>query len=182
MTRDKAQSAASPAATLVGLGAIVLWSVLALLTASAGAIPPFELAALTFAIGGGLGLVYAASRGRLAALIQPWPVWMVGIGGLFGYHALYFAALEPRAAGRGEPDRLSLAAADRAVLGAAARRAAASRATSSARRSASPARRRCSPARRAASPARSIRACCRATRWRSPAPSSGRAIRCCRDG
>ena len=66
---------------------------LALLTASAGAIPPFELAALTFAIGGGLGLVYAAARGRLAALIQPWPVWAVGIGGLFGYHALYFAAL-----------------------------------------------------------------------------------------
>ncbi len=93
MSREKAQSAASPAATLVGLGAILLWSVLALLTASAGAIPPFELAALTFAIGGGLGLVYAASRGRLAALIQPWPVWMVGIGGLFGYHALYFAAL-----------------------------------------------------------------------------------------
>ena len=93
MTREKAQSAASPAATLVGLGAIALWSVLALLTASAGAIPPFELAALTFAIGGGLGLVYATLRGRLAALIQPWPVWMVGVGGLFGYHALYFAAL-----------------------------------------------------------------------------------------
>jgi len=93
MTREKAQSAASPAATLVGLGAILLWSVLALLTASAGAIPPFELAALTFAIGGGLGFVYAASRGRLAALVQPWPVWMVGVGGLFGYHALYFLAL-----------------------------------------------------------------------------------------
>jgi drug/metabolite transporter (DMT)-like permease len=93
MTRENAAAPASRAATLVGLGAIALWSVLALLTASAGAIPPFELAALTFAIGGGLGLVYAASRGRLAALIQPWPVWMVGIGGLFGYHALYFAAL-----------------------------------------------------------------------------------------
>ena len=66
---------------------------LALLTASAGAVPPFELAALTFAIGGAFGLVYAAARGRLAALAQPWPVWLVGVGGLFGYHALYFAAL-----------------------------------------------------------------------------------------
>jgi len=93
MTHDAAPSAASPAATFVGLGAIALWSVLALLTASAGAIPPFELAALTFAIGGGFGLAYAAARGRLAALIQPGPVWMVGVGGLFGYHALYFAAL-----------------------------------------------------------------------------------------
>jgi len=62
MTREKAQSAASPAATLVGLGAIALWSVLALLTASAGAIPPFELAALTFSVGGGLGLLYAAAH------------------------------------------------------------------------------------------------------------------------
>ena len=93
MTHDSSTRSASRAATLIGLGAIGLWSVLALLTASAGAVPPFELAALTFAIGGAFGLVYAAARGRLAALAQPWPVWLVGVGGLFGYHALYFAAL-----------------------------------------------------------------------------------------
>ncbi len=93
MTHDSLHRSASRAATLIGLGAIGLWSVLALLTASAGAVPPFELAALTFAIGGACGLVYAAARGRLAALAQPWPVWLVGVGGLFGYHALYFAAL-----------------------------------------------------------------------------------------
>jgi drug/metabolite transporter (DMT)-like permease len=29
----------------------------------------------------------------LCMLAQPWRVWLVGIGGLFGYHALYFAAL-----------------------------------------------------------------------------------------
>jgi drug/metabolite transporter (DMT)-like permease len=83
----------SRAATLIGCLAILLWSALALLTAASGAAPPFELAALTFAIGGGFGLFYAAARGRLSAFIQPWPVWLVGIGGLFGYHALYFAAL-----------------------------------------------------------------------------------------
>ncbi len=93
MTPATESNPASRAATLVGLGAIALWSALALLTASAGAAPPFELAALTFAIGGGCGLVYAAARGRLRALLQPWPVWLVGVGGLFGYHALYFAAL-----------------------------------------------------------------------------------------
>jgi len=80
-------------ATLIGFGAILLWSALALLTALSGAAPPFELAALTFAIGGACGLAYAAARGRLGALAQPWRVWLVGIGGLFGYHALYFAAL-----------------------------------------------------------------------------------------
>ena len=93
MTDVALPSRASGAATLIGLAAILLWSALALLTAASGEAPPFELAALTFAIGGLCGLVYAASRGRLAALIQPWPVWVVGIGGLFGYHALYFAAL-----------------------------------------------------------------------------------------
>ncbi len=27
------------------------------------------------------------------ALRQPWPVWLLGVGGLFGYHAAYFIAL-----------------------------------------------------------------------------------------
>jgi drug/metabolite transporter (DMT)-like permease len=80
-------------ATLIGCVAILLWSTLALMTARSGAVPPFELAALTFAIGGAIGLVYAAATGRLARLAQPWRVWLVGVGGLFGYHALYFAAL-----------------------------------------------------------------------------------------
>lgn len=79
--------------TLVGCGAILLWSCLALLTAASGAVPPFELAMLTFAIGGALGLATTALRGRLSALRQPWRVWALGVGGLFGYHALYFAAL-----------------------------------------------------------------------------------------
>ncbi len=80
-------------AKLAGVGAILLWSSLALLTAASGAVPPFQLAALTFAIGGGVGLVVTLARGRSSALRQPWRVWLVGVGGLFGYHALYFAAL-----------------------------------------------------------------------------------------
>ena len=80
-------------ATLIGLTAILLWSGLALMTAASGTMPPFQLAAVTFAIGGALGLVFAASRGRRAALRQPWQVWLGGVGGLFGSHALYFSAL-----------------------------------------------------------------------------------------
>lgn len=83
-----------PSATLVGSGAILLWSLLALLTAASGAVPPFQLAAMTFALGGGLGCAtWAVRPAGIRALRQPWPVWALGIGGLFGYHALYFTAL-----------------------------------------------------------------------------------------
>ncbi len=88
-----AHAESSSAATLIGLGAIVLWAALALMTAASGTVPPFELAAITFLIGGGLGLVYTAWRRKLSRLAQPPIVWAVGVGGLFGYHALYFAAL-----------------------------------------------------------------------------------------
>ena len=93
MTPEHAEARSSLSATLIGFGAILLWSTLALLTALSGDAPPFELASLTFAVGGLCGLIYAAAGGRLSRLAQPLPVWLVGIGGLFGYHALYFAAL-----------------------------------------------------------------------------------------
>ena len=48
---------------------------------------------MAFAVGGGLSLLLVAARGRLGALRQPPLAWLHGVGGLFGYHALYFAAL-----------------------------------------------------------------------------------------
>lgn len=82
-------------ATLIGFTAILLWSTLALATSSTGAVPPFLLTALTFAIGGAVGLVTALVRGvSLSVLRQPWPVWLHGVGGLFGYHFFYFSALK----------------------------------------------------------------------------------------
>jgi drug/metabolite transporter (DMT)-like permease len=81
-------------ATLVGFSAILTWSFLAVLTVASGRVPPFQLAAMTFAIGGGMGAAsWLFRRGALAALRQPPEVWALGIGGLFGYHALYFSAL-----------------------------------------------------------------------------------------
>jgi len=86
--------AASKTATLVGAGAILLWATLASLTALRGAIPPFETTAIVFAIGSGVILLAAAARGRLA-LVGPTPGSLaLGVAGLFGYHALYFAALK----------------------------------------------------------------------------------------
>ena len=49
---------------------------------------------------------------------------LLGIGGLFGYHALYFAALRLAPPAEAGPHQLSLAASDRAVLRAPAGRAA----------------------------------------------------------
>lgn len=85
----------SRAATLIGSGAILLWSVLALLTAEARAVPPFLLTALAFAVAFILALGKWLWRGEdiAAHLRLPAPVWAVGVGGLGGYHVLYFLAL-----------------------------------------------------------------------------------------
>jgi drug/metabolite transporter (DMT)-like permease len=81
-------------ATLVGFTAVLMWSLLALFTAASGHVPPFQLAAMTFAIGGGIGAVtWLFRKDAVSALRQPPEVWTLGVGGLFGYHALYFLAL-----------------------------------------------------------------------------------------
>ncbi len=80
--------------TLLGLVAILLWGLLALFTTATAGIPPFQVTAITFAIGGGIGLAIVAWQGKLALLRQPPAAMALGIGGLFGYHALYFAALK----------------------------------------------------------------------------------------
>jgi drug/metabolite transporter (DMT)-like permease len=80
-------------ATLIGFTAVVMWSLLAVLTAASGNVPPFQLTAMAFAIGGGLGVAAVAARGELSEFRQPLSVWLVGVGGLFGYHFFYFTAL-----------------------------------------------------------------------------------------
>jgi drug/metabolite transporter (DMT)-like permease len=79
-----------------GLAAICLWGSLAALSVLAGPIPPFQMVAMTFAVGASIGIVRARYRGIGWAGLVHWPakVWLLGIGGLFGYHALYFGALQ----------------------------------------------------------------------------------------
>ena len=83
------------AATSIGLTAILMWSALAALTVATGQVPAFQLAAMTFALGAFAGVMSWLLRGAAGwrALRQPAHVWLVGVGGLFGYHALYFLAL-----------------------------------------------------------------------------------------
>ncbi|MFN8444493.1 MAG: EamA family transporter [Caldilineaceae bacterium] len=82
--------------TLIGFSAVLLWSTLALLTKLAGAIPPLELTALTFAVATLIGIVMWSRQGGsiLTHLRLPASAWAVGVFGLFGYHLVYFIALQ----------------------------------------------------------------------------------------
>ena len=80
--------------TAIGFIAVALWALLALLTAASGHIPPFQLAAICFALAGLCGISVGLWRGRLShAFLQPPKVWALGVFGLFGYHFCYFTAL-----------------------------------------------------------------------------------------
>ena len=81
-------------ATFIGFTAILMWAVFALLTAASGAVPPLQLAAMTFFIGGTIGAAtWPFRKGAVRSLIQNWRVWLVGVGGLFGYHFVFFSAM-----------------------------------------------------------------------------------------
>src|SRR5882762_3992496 len=85
----------SSTATLIGFAAILLWSLLSLLTVASGTVPPFQLAAMTFAVAGTMGAA----------------TW------------IFLPRAAPCTARRGAARQLSLAGADRAAVIASARRA-----------------------------------------------------------
>ena len=81
-------------ATAIGCGALAIWASLALLTTMVADVPPFQLTAMTFAIAALLAAAkWVLRREDPRPLLRvPVGAWLVGIGGLFLYHALYFAA------------------------------------------------------------------------------------------
>ncbi|MGF1567000.1 MAG: DMT family transporter [Nodosilinea sp.] len=83
-------------ATAIGFTAVLMWATLALLTTLCGPIPPFQLTAMAFSVAFLVGLVvWARGGGQLSLFTQlPGLVWVIGIGGLFGYHTFYFVALQ----------------------------------------------------------------------------------------
>ncbi|GLQ05299.1 aromatic amino acid exporter YddG [Sneathiella chinensis] len=85
-----------PLATGAGLSAILLWALLALFTVYTGQIPPFQLTAMTFFVAFCLALAKWLVKGdNIGALFRlPGRLWMLGVGGLFGYHFFYFMALK----------------------------------------------------------------------------------------
>ncbi|MBN9241745.1 MAG: EamA family transporter [Mesorhizobium sp.] len=81
--------------TLIGFAAILTWSFLAYLSTAAGPVPPFQLAAMTFFLGGMVGAASWLFRpGAVKALRQPWQVWALGVASLCIYHCAYFFAIQ----------------------------------------------------------------------------------------
>ncbi len=81
--------------TIIGGTAILLWGALALFTVWTGDIPPFQLVGMTFS----LAFLLMVAKWSLFRqnpfqfLPKEKAVWILGVAGLFGYHALYFIAL-----------------------------------------------------------------------------------------
>lgn len=81
-------------ATSIGFVAVLLWALLALFTVGSAPIPPLQLTAMSFAIGGAIGVVWAMVGGGFHRLRGvSWKVYAFGTVGLFGYHFFYFSAL-----------------------------------------------------------------------------------------
>ena len=83
-------------ATAIGLLSVFLWGTLAVLTRlTGGLIPPLQLVAMTFGLAYLLMQVrwFSQSKSGLEYIRQSWLAWVVGVGGLFGYHLCYFFAL-----------------------------------------------------------------------------------------
>jgi drug/metabolite transporter (DMT)-like permease len=96
MTVSASASSARLRATLIGTIAIWLWAALALFTTLTPSVPALQLTAMTFSLSALAAICMWLLRGdgvwkhfRLAPA-----AWALGVGGLFGYHALYFLALK----------------------------------------------------------------------------------------
>lgn len=80
--------------TLVGSFAILMWSSLALFTVNTSNIPPLELLGISFSVAFIIGLIWNIKNGQKVFLKVSKKVWLVGVGGLFGYHFFYFLAIK----------------------------------------------------------------------------------------
>ena len=81
-------------ATATGFIAVLLWALLALFTVGSAPVPPLQLTAMSFAIGGTIGVFWTLASGGFHRLRGvSWKVYAFGTLGLFGYHFFYFSAL-----------------------------------------------------------------------------------------
>ena len=83
-------------ATLIGFMAVLTWGLLAYFSKLAGDIPPLQITAMAFTIGGLVGVAswpFRPGAARVLTEISPM-VWVHNVAGLFGAHFLYFMAVQ----------------------------------------------------------------------------------------
>jgi drug/metabolite transporter (DMT)-like permease len=86
----------NPRSTLLGIGAVLLWALLAAITLYAGKIPPFQLTAMSFTVGTLVGVIYMRATGQSLGALRtvPFGAHVLGVYGLLGFHTCYFFALQ----------------------------------------------------------------------------------------
>ena len=81
-------------ATAIGFLAVIMWSMLGVLTAASGNVPPFLLNGLCFTASGIVAIAgIRLQSGSFEVLKQPIRIIMFGTIGLFGFHFFYFTSL-----------------------------------------------------------------------------------------
>lgn len=76
------------AATLLALASVLMWSFLAFLGAHLSHLPPFLVVGIALCVSGLIGSV------KFKQWKVPVTTLLVGVGGIFGYHFLYFSAFQ----------------------------------------------------------------------------------------
>lgn len=87
-------SRSSPTATLIGYGALLMWSCYALMVTVLKSVPTFEILSVVFLGGFAVIACRLTKRGEWYKIKQPWLVWVVGIGGIVGNDFTNIAALK----------------------------------------------------------------------------------------
>jgi len=82
--------------TIIGSLAVPIWGTFAVLvTLTENRIPPFQMLAMTFFIAFSVMMTHWLYHGHLGFefIRQRKLAWMIGVGGLFGYHLFFFIAM-----------------------------------------------------------------------------------------
>jgi drug/metabolite transporter (DMT)-like permease len=96
MSAEKSERYSPKTATLIGFMAVLTWGLLAFFSKLAGDIPPLQITAMAFTIGGLVGVVSWPFRPGAAKVLTEHSllVWAHNVAGLFGAHFLYFMAVQ----------------------------------------------------------------------------------------
>ena len=81
--------------TFIGIVAIIMWGVLALLSVYSSSIPPFQLLFICFSVSASLLFIKRVVKGERVLRLPDLTIeqWVVATSGLFGFHFCYFLAL-----------------------------------------------------------------------------------------